>query len=469
MNLPELVIAGLIPDSQRISDPAHLRDVRENLEYAISHLTEDFFEGPHRNLFNLSTKVFLRNQIFVDDHIVTSYISAKALDSEATISIRAAYSVLEAEEVKPDKFKHLADALRKEKNRGLLSNTLAQALEKNAFGDLSGALDTIKDTLSKIEDTDEVIPAMEAGEAAELVVKDYYQTKSAPTGNRILSGFDTIDRISNGWQNGELIICGAFAGQGKSQFALNVVYHAKIVQKKNSLVFSLEMPVQQYGRRFLSRHSLHPKFGGDLSDGLPYNSIKNGALSSREEKVLEHIKNDLKSDEYGKMEIIQMGSHTTVDDLVAKAAVYSSKMRVDLIVIDYITLLQAARKRNQDREEFAQIIKDIKQFAMSFDKGRGVPILSLSQISREQFTKALKIHEYSITSFAETSEVERSSDMALWLLRGPEEVGTHKLKGGVVKYRDNNCGDPFELCEQFSHSKLSDPNGDRDIRAIINR
>ena len=114
------------------------------------------------------------------------------------------------------------------------------------------------------------------------------------------------------------------------------------------------------------------------------------------------------------------------------------------------------QRRAKRQEELSDIVRDVKQLAVSFNNGKSVAVLAASQIGRTEYNYALKSGEYSIASFSDTSEMERSADLLVWLLRRKQDKEAHEIKAGICKYRDGSVSIPFTLYEDYAHGLIAD-------------
>lgn len=451
------VLGGMVCLDDDLQNVQIITNVKQNIEHSYSTLkTEYFSDEKNAKIYSIILECYLQHHTLLDEALLRSKLQTENQNEDAISEYLIVFRSLSILPKDHERFKYIASNFKKSKLIDRLKDGILDASQGIKDGKVEAATESLQKTIQELtaEGNENIIE--ELSKSAEDVVKNYHIIKISPKQSRVYSGFQRFDSVTSGWQPGELIIGGGYAAQGKSQFILNSIYHNAVVNHKNTVVVSLEMPILQYSRRLLSRHSLHPKF--EMSDtGIPYGALKNGTLTPPQERILEEIRDDLANNtEYGKIFIAQMKRGSTVDDVYAVAMNIASRNSVDLIAIDYLTLLSPLRKRHNFRDEVSDIVKDAKQMALTFNKGKGVPVLAVTQISRAEYQKALQNGVYSIISFAESSELERSADAAFWLLRREEEIKNKVVKVGICKYRDNAAGQVFYLSEDFSRSFLGD-------------
>lgn len=254
----------------------------------------------------------------------------------------------------------------------------------------------------------------------------------------IPSGYKTLDSITNGWQNTNLIIIAARPSVGKTAFALNLARNAALHREKPTAVgfFSLEMSAEQLDQRFLSAQS-----------GVYLKNIKNGRLDDSESKVLyEKGVNPLS---VAPIYIDDSGS-LNVFELRAKARRMKSKHKVELIIIDYLQLMSGTgENRNGNREqEISKISRELKKLA----KNLNIPIIALSQLSREVEKRGKGQKMPVLSDLRESGAIEQDADMVMFLYRPPkEEVAEdseldNKGMASIAKHRDGELGEiAFEV------------------------
>ncbi len=123
-------------------------------------------------------------------------------------------------------------------------------------------------------------------------------------------------------------------------------------------------------------------------------------------------------------------------------------------VWDYLALLKATQKRQSEREEFNQVLRESKVFSTTFAEGRGVPLISPWQIKQSEFKEAMKNGYYTLGALSDTSEAEKSPDQILSMLRLPEHK--HEVTMQVLKMRDGDIPSPITLSVDYRTTFLAD-------------
>lgn len=223
---------------------------------------------------------------------------------------------------------------------------------------------------------------------------------------------------------------------------INIVEHFVYKLKKNVVYATGETLRHQVRRKLICRRSRDSIYG--YTSGLPYKEFELGELSPREEKVLKHVIDDMSSTNYGKCMVFQFPDRATVSYIKNRLALYATEFPIDVVVVDEARLLSSSRSRQSSWEELDEILKGLKQLAVTFNDGNGVLVISPYQVNRTAWNDAVKGDgHYKKSCMANSSEAERSADFILSLFRDPKT--TNELAAKILKYRDGAEGEPFTL------------------------
>jgi replicative DNA helicase len=271
----------------------------------------------------------------------------------------------------------------------------------------------------------------------------------------VLTGVSEVDRLTGGLQPGELMLVVGYTGAGKSMFCAQLAWHASVVQRKNVFYATSETTREVTARRLYARHSRLERFG--LPQGLDTAEMRKGTLDPHQEEVLRQVVEDLEegraSGRYGRVYVAQVPPGATWGYVQAAAQRVASRWQIDLIVIDYLALLRADRKRENVTAEFADMLKDVKVFATSFGD-EGVVVVSPWSVQQPAFKQALERREYTLANLSDTSEAEKSPDVLFWLLSVPDQP--RRVRAGLLKNRDGSVGVPFELEADYRSAYFGD-------------
>ncbi len=216
------------------------------------------------------------------------------------------------------------------------------------------------------------------------------------------TGFPSLDRLTYGWQPTDLIILAARPSVGKTAFALNLARTAALHPTKPTAVgfFSLEMSSSQLVQRILSAES-----------EIWLEKIARGKLEEHEMKQL--YKKGI--EKLSKAPIfIDDSAALNIFELRAKCRRLKNKHNIGIIIIDYLQLMSGSADRNSNREqEISKISRDLKGLAKELQ----VPIIALSQLSREVEKRKEGNKIPQLSDLRESGAIEQDADMVMFLYR----------------------------------------------------
>lgn len=230
------------------------------------------------------------------------------------------------------------------------------------------------------------------------------QTPDRLTG--VTSGFFSIDKITHGWQPTDLIILAARPGVGKTAFALNIAKNAAMnpVKPVPTALFSLEMSSKQLIQRLLACES-----------EILLDKIRKGRVEDAEMKIIfTRAINPLSKAPL----IIDDTPALNIFELRAKCRRLKAKQNIGLIIIDYLQLMSGtgqSKQRNRENE-ISEISRGLKNLA----KELNVPIIALSQLSRETEKRSDK--QPQLSDLRESGAIEQDADAVVFIYR-PEYYG----------------------------------------------
>lgn len=218
------------------------------------------------------------------------------------------------------------------------------------------------------------------------------------------TGFDSMDKVTYGWQNTDLIILAARPSVGKTAFALNLARNACLHPTKPTPVafFSLEMSSAQLVQRILSAES-----------EIWLEKISRGKLEEHEMKQLyaKGIQRLAKAPMF-----IDDTAALNIFELRAKCRRLKNKHNIGMVIIDYLQLMSGTNERNSNREqEISKISRDLKGLAKELQ----IPIIALSQLSRAVEQRGAKDGNKipQLSDLRESGAIEQDADMVMFLYR----------------------------------------------------
>ena len=222
-----------------------------------------------------------------------------------------------------------------------------------------------------------------------------YESKGGLTG--ISSGFKDLDKLTAGLQKSDLILVAARPSMGKTAFTLNIASYVGTHGGKVAF-FSLEMSKEQLMQRMLCAEG-----------GIDATKLRTGQLDTQEWNKLVHV-----ADTLSRAPIyIDDTAGITVMELRSKARRLKAEHGLDLIIIDYLQLMQGRPSKNGDnrQQEISEISRSLKALARELD----LPVIALSQLSRSVESRQIK--KPMLSDLRESGSLEQDADIVMFLYR----------------------------------------------------
>ena len=215
------------------------------------------------------------------------------------------------------------------------------------------------------------------------------------------SGIRAIDEKTGGFQKSDLIIMAGRPGMGKTSFVLSIARNAALEHKRPVAFFSLEMSARQLVERLFSMES-----------GIPTEHIAKGQLNDNEWTKLMDSIGALESSNL----IIDDTPALTIFDLRAKCRRLKHKYNIEMVIIDYLQLMQAGsentNKGGNREQEISYISRSLKALAKELD----IPVIALAQLSRAVETRG-GTKRPMLSDLRESGSIEQDADLVLFIYR----------------------------------------------------
>ncbi len=207
------------------------------------------------------------------------------------------------------------------------------------------------------------------------------------------TGLGTLDQKTGGLQTSDLILVAGRPGLGKTSLALNFVEHAAVRLGKTCAVFSMEMSELQVVQRLIS-----------MTAEIDGNRMRRGRLSMEELQSISQASAQLQQAPI----FIEESSRLTVTDILAKSRRLQAERGLDLVVIDYLQLIEGAEESENRVREVAQISGSLKAIARELQ----VPVVAVSQLSRQIETRGT---EPMLSDLRDSGSLEADADLVMFL------------------------------------------------------
>ena len=237
------------------------------------------------------------------------------------------------------------------------------------------------------------------------------------------SGYTELDELLTGFHPGEMILVAGRPAMGKTSIGMNFIENAAIRTGKKAAVFSLEMPAEQLAMRMLCTEAR-----------VDMQRVRRGQLED---------------DEWGKLcdALITIGSSAifvdatpgiTVSQVRSKARRLQLEHGLDIIMIDYLSLMTGVGNFGSRQEEVAQISRGLKSLAIEL----GVPIIALQQLSRAPAGRSN--HRPMLSDIRESGAIEQDADVVMFVHRedyyDPETAEKNIAELIIAKQRNGSLG-----------------------------
>ena len=218
----------------------------------------------------------------------------------------------------------------------------------------------------------------------------------------IPTGFRLLDTVLTGLGRGDLIILAARPGMGKTSFALNIATRVAMQQKVPVAIFSLEMTCEQLTDRILSSTA-----------GIDSQAFRTGRLNNSDWNDFANATSLL----YNVPIYMDDSSGISVPEIKAKIRQINQdpkRDKIGLVIIDYLQLMQSAKRTESRVQEISDITRNLKIMA----KELNVPVIALSQLSRAaEKTAGRSDHRPQLSDLRDSGSIEQDADVVLFLYR----------------------------------------------------
>ena len=356
----------------------------------------DFFRDAHRRVFDKMVDLNERNQVIdlvtlkdelgrsgdLDEVGGAAYIAALADGVPRSTNVEHYARIVKEKATLRDLIhsagKILATAYRAEEDPDVL---LDQA-EQEIFSIAEGRIHT------------GFVPLSDLVQGSFTTIEQLQEHKGLLTG--VPSGFVDIDNLTSGFQSSDLVIVAARPSMGKTSFVLNVAQHVGTKTGGTVGFFSLEMSKEQLFLRMLTAEAevdSHRFRGGFLSE-RDYGQLSSALGRLAEARVF-----------------IDDSAGIGVLEMRAKARRLKAEHGLDLLVVDYLQLMQGRGRFENRTQELATISRALKGLA----KELGVPVVALSQLSRAPESRSDRRPQ--LSDLRESGALEQDADVVMFIFR----------------------------------------------------
>ena len=362
---------------------------------------EDFYDEKNKDIYNAILR--LDEAGIIPD---TTTIFEEINNSGAFKSMDASLYIVELYDITPStrNIMHYANLVKRYSIYREIRSALLSSTEEMNQGNAD--IDSLTATLF-----DQVERAMERAKTSQFknmkdVTDEVFQeivARMSGEGKNIAipTGFSTLDQLV-GLGKGDLVILAARPSMGKTAFALNIALnvagknHRDESEKKTVALFSLEMGADQLVSRMICSEGM-----------LDSEKIKKGTLDNDDMMKLETAVHFLNQ----KNIFIEDSAFIKVNEVKAKCKLLKNEHGLDLVVIDYLQLLQGSKRTDNRQQEVSEISRSLKQMARELE----CPVIALSQLSRSVESRHDK--RPMMSDLRESGSIEQDADIVSFLYR----------------------------------------------------
>ncbi|MDE2772296.1 MAG: replicative DNA helicase [Gemmatimonadota bacterium] len=403
---------------------------RDAAARALEHVNDSmFFREAHRRIFRAMTRLFERGDAI--DVITASEELKKTDELEGIGGLEYLAQLLDAVPTAANIEYHA----RIVRERALLRRLIdaSQQIVRDAYDQGEREVDEI---LDQAESRIFQVAQSRAREGFVWIKEILWPTfehierlqESATGITGVATGYRDLDRLTTGFQKGDLIVVAARPAMGKTSLVMNIAQNSAIEQKVTVAIFSLEMSKEQLVQRLLCSESR-----------VDAQKLRRGRLSPEEYQRLAASAGHLNTAPLW----VDDSPGTTVLEMRAKARRLKAETDLGLLIIDYMQLMSSATRAENRVQEVSEISRGLKSLARELD----VPVIALSQLSRapEQRTD----RRPQLSDLRESGSIEQDSDLVMFLYRpeyyyGPLDKDGNSLEGQaeliVAKQRNGPTG-----------------------------
>lgn len=328
--------------------------------------------------------------------------------------------------------------------------SICSGLAGEAYTDeaeVSSLLDKAEAEIFAIAERRQLTPIHALKDLLVAGVERLEKLKTSRTGiTGLATGFPDLDKMLMGFQPSDMIVLAARPSVGKTALALNIARNVAIRENKGVLIFSLEMSKEQLTQRLLC-----------LEAQLDMRRLREGFQADREFQKLGPAADKLSRAKF----FIDDTPNINVLDIRSKARRHASQHDLDLLIIDYLQLMSGRHRSESRQVEIAEISRAVKTLGREL----AVPVLALSQLSRE--AERDESGRPKLSHLRESGAIEQDADVVLMLWRPPAhetEGNENFIRLEVAKQRNGPTGTVDLLFEKYVQrfrtlSRSSSPEG----------
>lgn len=357
---------------------------------------EDFYKPAHKKIF-LAIKELQKKNLPTDLVVVSNHLKSKG-----ELDIIGPDYLLDLFQQFPmaTNIKSYSQIVREKSVLRKVIQTNSEIIDQaydSSFEDLETFLDSVESKIFAIAEQREtrgLVPASEIVPTSIERIEFLSTVKSAVTG--VPSGFTDLDKMTSGFQPGELIIIAARPSMGKTAFCLNIMMNAALKKQRKVALFSLEMGREQLMIRMLASEA-----------AISISDIRVGALNQTSWGRLIESAARLNDSPIS----IDDTSGISPFEIRAKCRRLKAQHGLDMIVIDYLQLMDLKQKVESRERAVSEISKTLKSIAKELQ----LPVIALAQLNRGVENRGDR--RPMLSDLRESGSIEQDADVIMMIYR----------------------------------------------------
>lgn len=422
------IIGGLLLEQNAFDQVADLID------------TDDFYSPAHQKLYSSIKELHAKNQP-VDLITVTNLLQAKN-ELSPTGGYEYIASLLEKTFSSANIVTHAHIVREKSLLRKLIltSSGLIEKAYSQDYQDIEALIDSAEAEMLKVgekKSSTGLTGAMDIVFNSMKKIEELFQQKLDVTG--IGTGFNALDKMTSGLHPGELTIIAARPSMGKTAFSLNLASHMALRLKKTVAYFSLEMSKESMMMRVLAAEA---KIG--------MSEIRNGRIpDSSWSRLIQTAGMISEASMY-----IDDTAALSPFEIRARCRRLKSQKGLDIIMIDYLQLMDLKQKVESRERAVSEISKALKALA----KELKVPIIALAQLNRG--VEGRSDRRPMLSDLRESGSIEQDADVIMMLYRddyydkeNPEKQGHAEV---IIGKQRNGATGTVKMAFEAKYNRFKD-------------
>ncbi|MFQ9523371.1 MAG: replicative DNA helicase [Phascolarctobacterium faecium] len=402
----------------------------------------DFYREAHRVIFNAMLELYNKNEAV--DMITVTEILKRDNKLEDVGGIAYVTSLANAVPTAANVTYHASIIEEKSILRQLVSvSTQIASMGYEANDDVKNIIDSAESKILEISNRKKTADFTPINE----IVLDSFKSIEALMGNKngltgLPTGFEDLDNLTSGLHGSDFIILAARPSMGK---LLRSMWYRmwrselpkRLAELRNSCFFSLEMSKEQLVQRMLCAEA-----------NIDSQRLRIGELRDEDWAMLINTADTLSSANI----YIDDTAGITAMDMRSRARRLKAEHGLDLIVVDYLQLMQGSGKKNNSgdrQQEVSEISRSLKALARELD----VPVIALSQLSRS--VEARQVKRPMLSDLRESGSLEQDADIVAFLYRedyyNPETENKNITELIIAKHRNG----PVDTVNLFFHKQYT--------------